>query len=245
MNWNTHDDEIIFSFSELYNYASSLPPTKRSLLKVTAKIYDPMGFLSPLTVEMKILFQELCIKKTNWDIELKGESLRKWKLFLQDLNLVDCYRIPRCYFARQRVDIQLHGFSDASERAYAAVVYIRSTYSDGQVEVRPVASKSRVTPIKRQTIPRLELLGALILARLVNKLKSLGIESPTVTWTDSMTTLCWIKNERVWKQYVGQRVDEIRRLTHKDSWRHCPGEINPADLPTRGLTAKELSTCNT
>ena len=204
-----------------------------------------MRFLSPLTVEMKILFQELCIKKTNWDIELKGESLRKWKLFLQDLNLVDCYRIPRCYFARQRVDIQLHGFSNASERAYAAVVYIRSTYSDGQVEVRPVASKSRVTPIKRQTIPRLELLGALILARLVNKLKSLGIESPTVTWTDSMTTLCWIKNERVWKQYVGQRVDEIRRLTHKDSWRHCPGEINPADLPTRGLTAKELSTCNT
>ena len=170
MNWNTHDDEIIFSFSELYNYASSLPPTKRSLLKVTAKIYDPTGFLSPLTVEMKILFQELCIKKTNWDIELKGESLRKWKLFLQDLNLVDCYRIPRCYFARQPVDIQLHGFSDASERAYAAVVYIRSTYSDGQAEVRLVASKSRVTPIKRQTIPRLELLGALILARLVDKL---------------------------------------------------------------------------
>ena len=56
MNWNTHDDEIIFSFAELYKYASSLPLTKRSVLKVTAKIYDPMGFLTPLTVEMKILF---------------------------------------------------------------------------------------------------------------------------------------------------------------------------------------------
>ena len=76
-----------------------------------------MGFLSPLTVEMEIPFQELCIEKTNWDIELKGESLRKWKLFLQDLNLIDCYHIPRCYFARQPVDTQLHGFSDASERA--------------------------------------------------------------------------------------------------------------------------------
>ena len=84
---------------------------------------------------MKILFQELCIEKTNWDIELEGESLRKWRSFLQDLILIDCYRIPRCYFARQPVDIQLHGLSDASERAYAAVVYIRSTYSDGQVEV--------------------------------------------------------------------------------------------------------------
>ena len=245
MNWNILEDEIIFSFAELYNYASSLPLTKRSVLKVTAKIYDPVGFLSPLTVEMKILFQELCIEKTNWDTELKGESHRKWKSFLQDLILIDCYHIPRCYFARQPVDIQLHGFSDASERAYASVVCMRSTLSDGQAEVQLVASKSRVAPIKKQTIPRLELLGALILARLVNKLKSLDIETPTVLWTDSMTTLCWIKKEQVWKQYVGQRVDEIRRLTPKDSWRHCPREVNPADLPSHGLCAKELSSSKT
>ena len=82
-----------------------------------------MGFLSPLTVEMKILFQELCIEKTNWDTELKGAPLRKWKSFLQELNLIDCYRIPH-YFMRQPVDIELHGFSDASERAYAVVVYV-------------------------------------------------------------------------------------------------------------------------
>ena len=143
------------------------------------------------------------------------------------------------------MDIQLHGFSDASKRAYAAVVYIRSTYSDGQVEVRLVASKSRVAPIKRHTIPRLELLGGLLLTCLVNKLRSLDIESPAVFWTDYMTTLCWIKNERVWKQYVGQQVHKIRRLTPKDSWRHCPGQINPADLPSRGITAKELSTSRT
>lgn len=77
---------------------------KRSVLKVTAKIYDPMGFLSPLTVEMKILFQELCIDKTNWDTELKGESLQQWNSILQELNGIDCYHIPR-YFARQPVDI--------------------------------------------------------------------------------------------------------------------------------------------
>ena len=97
MNWNTHHPEIIFSFSELCNYASSLPLTKRSVLKVTAKINDPMGFLSPLTVEFKILFQELCIEKTNWDTELKGAPIRKWKSFLQELNLIDCYHVPR-YF---------------------------------------------------------------------------------------------------------------------------------------------------
>ena len=60
-----------------------------------------------------------------------------------------------------------------------------------------------------------------------------------------MTMLCWIKKERVWKQQVGQRVDKIRRLTPKDLWRHCPGEINPTNLPSCGLTTKELSTSNT
>ena len=60
-----------------------------------------------------------------------------------------------------------------------------------------------------------------------------------------MTTLYWIKNDRIWKQYIGQRANEIRHLTLKDSWRHCPGEVNPADLPSRGLNSKELSTCNT
>lgn len=113
------------------------------------------------------------------------------------------------------MNVQLHGFSDASERAYATVGYVRSTYNDGQFEVRLAVSKTRVAPIKRPTIPRLELLGALILARLTNKLKSLGTEIPIVLWTDSMTTLFWIKNERIWKQYVGQRVDKIRHLTAK------------------------------
>ena len=245
MNWNTLTDEIFFNFSDLCPFAQALPLTKRSVLKVTAKIFDPMGFLTPLTIEMKILFQELCINKTNWDEELQGTLLHRWKSFLQDLKFIGGYRIPRCYFSRQPVTSQIHGFSDASERAYAAVVYIRNTYSDGRIEVKLVASKSRVAPIKAQTIPRLELLGALILARLVNKLKSIGAEYTTVLWSDSTTALCWIKNERVWKQYFGQRVEEIRRLTPKDLWRHCPGELNPADLPSRGLSAKELSASNT
>lgn len=77
----------------------------------------PHGISVTLTMKMKILFQELCIKKTNCDIKLKGESLRKWKSFLQDLILIDCYRIPCCYFAHQTVDIQLHGLSDAFECA--------------------------------------------------------------------------------------------------------------------------------
>ena len=120
------------------------------------------------------------------------------------------------------------------------VVYIRSLYEDGGVHVRLVTSKTRVAPLKRQTIPHLELLGALILAQLINSLDLTEGNVKTFYWTDSTTALCWIRNEKPWKQYV-QRVDKIRRLTSKNDWRHCPGKQNPADLPSRGTSAKDLT----
>lgn len=118
---------------------------------------------------------------------------------------------------------------------------MRSLYEDGGVDVRLVTSKTRVAPLKRQTIPRLELLGALILARLINSLDLTEGNVKTFYWTDSTTALCWIRNEKPWKQYVQHRVDEIRRLTSKNDWRHCPGKQNPADLPSRGTSAKDLT----
>ena len=117
---------------------------------------------------------------------------------------------------------------------------------DGHIHMRLAASKSKVAPMTKQTIPRLELLGALSLAQLVVKFKSSIAEvHKTIYWTDAMTALCWIKNQRIWKQYVQHRVNEIRSLTPKEAWRHCPGHLNPADLPLHGLTAKVLVTCET
>ena len=123
------------------------------------------------------------------------------------------------------------------------MVYLRSIYSDGHIEICLVASKTRVAPIKSQTIPRLELLGAVISARLFNSISnSLPIddEIEKFFWTDSTTTLQWIQNDKPWKQYVRQRVQEIRQLTPRERWRHCPGSENPADLPSRGLSVNEL-----
>ena len=139
--------------------------------------------------------------------------------------------------------MQLHCFSDASERAYAAVIYLRSSYSDGHVDVNLIAAKTKVAPLKTQSIPRLELLGANILVRLETTVKNalqLTQTIETINWVDSMTVLYWIKNSKPWKQYVMTRVNEIRESTPQDSWRHCPGVLNPADLPSRGMNAIDL-----
>ena len=129
-----------------------------------------------------------------------------------DLSQLDEIKIPRCYYSRldKIQHHEIHSFSDASDKAYAAVVYLRTKRANGNVEVRLIAAKTRV-----------ELLGALILARLVNSileaLKSIKVDN-VFLWTDSFTTLCWIKNNKSWKQYVQNRVQEIRELTDTESW---------------------------
>ena len=81
LNWNIHTDEFYFECDELYDYAVSLPLSKRSVLKVTAKIFDPIGISTPFTIGMKVLFQELSVTKHDWDGELQSEMLKKWNLF--------------------------------------------------------------------------------------------------------------------------------------------------------------------
>ena len=87
-------------------------------------------------------------------------------------------------------------------------------------------------------------MGAYILSKLVdtvcNAFKLLPFEVDVYYWVDSFTTLCWIKNHRPWKQYVQHRVDVIRKLTDIEKWRFCPGNMNPADIPSRGCSGKDL-----
>ena len=116
-------------------YLKSLPPTKRSVLKLSAKLFDPLGLLSPFIVNMKIWFQKLCVDKVNWDDHLEGTMLAKWNHLFNEFSPLAKLNIPRCYFVREKpVCRQLHGFSDASEQAIAAVVYLRTVYETGAIK---------------------------------------------------------------------------------------------------------------
>ena len=244
--WDTVNDAFHFDFAEVIEYIKSLPPTKRSVLKCSAKLFDPLGLISPFTVNLKMWFQKLCSDKADWDDRLEGELLKKWNLLANEFESMAKINVPGCYFIREKrpVSHQMHGFSDASEHAIAAAVYLCTVYEDGDVDVRLIASKTKVSPLKKQSIPRLELLGAYILSKLVDTIrtafKSLPFEVDTYYWVDSFTALCWIKNHKPWKQYVQHRVDVIRKLTDKEKWRFCPGTMNPADIPSRGCSGKDL-----
>ncbi|KAK3756708.1 hypothetical protein RRG08_035464 [Elysia crispata] len=139
-------------------------------------------------------------------------------------------------------------FADASEKAYGCCVYLRTTVN-GQVFVNLVTSKTRVAPLKKTTLPRLELLAALLAARLLKFVTSaLQLETTGnsyTCWSDSQVALSWIKsNAAKWKQFVQNRVLEIQELTSPERWHFCPGKENPADLLTRGISAREITNSN-
>jgi hypothetical protein len=147
--------------------------------------------------------------------------------------------IPRCYFQETRTGlIELHAFSDASESSYGACVYILYEHEAG-VKCNLVASKTRVAPMSEQSIPRLELLGCLISARLVDNIRKalqdfLKIHA-IFFWSDSTVALNWIGSVcKEYKQFVENRVQEIRRLTDPNDWRYCPTKDNPADIASSG-----------
>lgn len=133
IKWNTLTDEFLFHFEDLYNYRNSLPVNKRSVLKITAKIFDPLGVTSLFVIRLKMFFQVLCTEKLEWDEPLQGELNKTWNFLLEELKSMKTIQIPRCYFSHDSsiVEVQLHAFSDASKKAYIAVLYMRTTYSNG------------------------------------------------------------------------------------------------------------------
>jgi len=171
--------------------------TKRQIIGITARLYDPLGFMAPVIIRIKMFFQELCVRKVEWDEPLTGQLLSKWNVLISGFTGI-VTSIPRCYFwsvsdATSRCS--LHGFCDASLGAYAAVVYMKTETASGS-STSFVASKTRVAPLSNQTIPRLELLSALLLANLMTTvIEALDfVQTASVTcYTDSKVALYWIK----------------------------------------------------
>ncbi|XP_037942574.1 uncharacterized protein LOC119675446 [Teleopsis dalmanni] len=174
----------------------------------------------------------------SWDDTIPNELVDEWNKWLLLLGGVKNVKIPRCYFATVNKDadsIELHVFVDASEVAYAAVVYLRAK-SRNNIDVSLICSKAKVAPLRPISIPRLELLVAELGARLGNNIKrSIDLKVTSITyWSDSKAVLSWIKSDpRDYKQFVMFRIAEILELSEAEQWRYIPTKLNVADLATK------------
>ena len=170
------------------------------------------------------------------------DLLVEWEHFITELSEINEIKFSRnyCYDSEDDpiVDVQLHGFSDASEKAYGCCVYLRFVNKSGLVNTVLVTSKSRVSPIKKLSIPKLELMGTLLLARLLpvveTQLSSIYKISTVCAWTDSTATYSWILNSnKKYSVFVENRVKEIRK-SGNINWKLIQSENNPADIISRG-----------
>ncbi|GFX28720.1 integrase catalytic domain-containing protein [Trichonephila clavipes] len=184
------------------------------------------------------MLQELWKSKALWDDPIPSSILENWNKFTKESKYLNSISIPRFMGIDQNSDIILHGFYDASTKAYAAVVYLKS-----KQEIHLVSAKTRVAPIKQLTIPRLELCGALLLAELISVIQKALRTKPAecFLWTDSTIVLSWLMKPPIKENiFVKNRITKILNLTSTDEWYHIPGKLNPSDCATRGLSLQQL-----
>ncbi|XP_062538579.1 uncharacterized protein LOC134206860 [Armigeres subalbatus] len=243
MKWLPNDDTFIFTFDMRSDLKPILEhgyvPTKREVLKVVMSLFDPLGLLSFFLVHGKVLIQDIWAAGITWD-EIIGEQLYvRWQQWINLFPELCNLRIPRCYFReslpKELKTLELHVFVDASGSAYACAAYFRLE-TGNQVQVALVIAKTKVTPIKTLSIPRLELKAAVLGVHLVEAIQNhhkLHI-TRKILWSDSTTVLAWIRSDhRRYRKFVAIRIGEILTASSPEEWRWVPSEMNVADKATK------------
>lgn len=242
MIWNTADDTFRFrtKFSRVPQGVldGTKRPTKRIILSTCMSVFDPYGLLANFMLTPKLLVQDMYRMGLDWDEPAPDEIRNRWEAWRVEISQTHLLRVPRCpfYNVDAVTNIQLHVFSDASEAAFAAVAFWRIARGD-HVELAFVAGKVKVSPTPIQSMPRLELNGAVLATRLLDEIRRSheGVKiDQIVMWSDSETVLKWIRSDqRKYKQFVGFRVAEIAESTPTAWWRWVPTSKNVADDGTR------------
>jgi len=249
--WNIEHDMFQFCVSRNLQLQTgndginSMAPTRRNILSVVASIFDPLGLLSPVTLNGKKILQHMCQGGIGWDEELPMSDKPEWNDWIKDLNGLDNVQIPRCLIPNEFNEnsvIELHHFSDASSYGYGQCSYIRLVNEDS-VHCALLIGKARVAPLTVVTIPRLELTAAVLSVKMSEFLKR-EIHLPVSReyfWTDSRVVLGYIANEaRRFHVFVANRVQMIRQSTEPSQWFYVQSKDNPADHASRGLNVTEL-----
>ena len=262
VSWNPVDDTITYvvnlNFSKKKrgertepnlkrdSLPDSLPSilTRRLVLQQVMGIYDPMGLVSPFTLLAKILLRETWQLGLDWDDPLPPHLYKQWVKFFVEMFQLEDLKFPRCLKPSNYLeDPWLILLSDGSKTAYGCAAYIRWRLTDGNVRVILIMSKSRIAPLHKVSIPRMELNGAVLSKRMrvcITKEMRYNFKR-IIHLVDSETVLHSINNTSCrFKVYEGVRLGEIQSATDVSEWAWIPGEKNIADWLTRGKGVQEL-----
>ena len=243
--WCIESDELQFRIE-----FKDSPLTRKGMLSTISSIYDPPGLASPFILEGRKILQSIVHEKRSWDDEISEVHRMHWERWRSKLVMLEKLRIPRCVKPAgfgEVVSTTFHHFSDASEIGYGTASYIRQLNANGKINVSLLMGKSRVTPMRPTTIPRLELNAAGVATKISNLLNTELNISPMQNefWSDSKIVLGYITNEvKRFKIYVANRAQKIQESTDTSKWNYVPTTDNPADYASRGLDidASEVDT---
>ncbi|XP_004536857.1 uncharacterized protein LOC101448765 [Ceratitis capitata] len=239
--WNVEGDYFTFAIN-LKKTPAIL--TKRAFLSDASTLFDPLGLHAPVTICSKMWFQDTWRVQVGWDEPIPTTIATQWLEHRSQLHRMAYLKVSRWLgTGRTGSFTELHLFADASERAYAAVMYARTIHADGQIVVSIISSKTKVAPIKPTSLPRLELCAAHLAAKPARSvLHSWGNQRyPMFAWTDSTITLPWLQTHPSrWETFVANRVSEVHEVLPAECWNHVRSEKNPADCASRGVTPLKL-----
>lgn len=244
VQWDPAGDIFTYSLSDV----PEIEYTKRSILSHVARIFDPLGWLTPFILKAKLLLQDLWRQNISWDELVPSNISQDWRDFILDLKNLKLIEIPRQVVPSAAHEIQLIGFCDGSTKAYGCCVYLR-VVTNKRVQVSLLIAKSKVAPLKVLTVNRLELCGAVLLSKVVTRIYSLLSTKLNIAqsylFTDSSTVLSWLGTEpHKLKTFVAHRVVQVTESTSSFVWQHVSTHDNPADLCSRGLSCAQLAACN-
>lgn len=241
LEWSPTTD--VFSFSVTLD---NRPCTKRNILSVIARQFDVLGLIAPTILYAKLILQKLFVLKLDWDDKPPQNVMILWENYLRELPALRDLKIKRHLEVFRNYIVTIIAFSDASERAYGAAVYVKVQQDPhSPAVVNLVCAKSKVAPLKTISVARLELCGILLMSKLVqrviNTYKPRHKIENIICFTDSMVALYWIHSDpQTLKTFVATRVTKILDCLPAEHFFHVPGTDNPSDCLSRGLSPKQL-----
>lgn len=240
VHWCVQSDTLGFRIT-----LQDQPLTRRGILSTVSSIYDPLGLVAPFVLTGKQVLQDICREGLDWDAPLSDELRQRWELWRSQIVQLEELQVPRCFkpadFGSAET-AEIHHFSDASFVGYGCCSFLRQKNAQGVVHCSLIAGKSRVTPLKTTTVPRLELTAAVTSVRMSQLLqRELRMDIQHIFWTDSQVVLGYIANVTSrYHVFVANRIQVIRDVSSPEQWNHVRTEHNPADLASRGCTAKDI-----